>query len=91
VGGTRYFSLGVGACQDAEGLPYSGPGGLPAWIVGGASKSCGESCEAIGKTWDSSVQTVTTSRLKERVKEAGEDNPSIGSFKTGSGLNPAYL
>jgi hypothetical protein len=67
--------------------------GGPTWVVGGAGKSCGESCGAIGKTCTSSVQTNSISQLEDRLKKAGERNPKIshGLWKTGSGLNPAYL
>jgi hypothetical protein len=65
----------------------------PTWIVGGAGESCGKSCGDIGKTCDSNVRTNSISQLKDRLNKAGESAPKIsqGSWKTGGGLNPAYL
>merc|ERR1711957_192393 len=70
-----------------------GNNGCINWIVGGAGKNCGESCGDLGMVCDSSVRTNTISELEDRLNKAGRHNPKIshGSWKTGSGLNPAYL
>ena len=63
------------------------------WVVGGAGKSCRESCEDIGKICTSNDRTNIISQLEDRLDKASERNPKIsqGSWKTGSGLNPAYF
>ena len=63
------------------------------WTVGGTSKSCSESCGDIGKTCSSLIRVNSVSELRDRLNQAGQSNPRIshGSWKTGSGLNPAYL
>lgn len=93
--------------DEEEGLPEIGPLddddfsdlSKVSWKVGGTGRSCAESCEALGETCTNFYQTnhFSSSNLKDVLDKLRQHDSSVptkitsGTWKTGSGLNPAYL